>query len=288
MTTNPPKQLQAEQAQTDKTAIPFKKIIVPLAIFAACLLVPYFWNFHGAWGNQGDFGAFGDFFGGILNPILGFATVTLLVWSLNIQLNELSLSRNELSLSREELRLTRQELAETKEETALSRRAMEAQVEHLQKEAKLNELMRVMADLRAQCQLTLDEQVTFDKKLANHISFYSEPPIYDMKNIRIRSLLLEGHNFSAQLNQDTRNLLKEFYLTARNTNTTSQWIELEKLLIHFAKLVVIYNELSSNQVIASIYLNEARKMLEPFQCTFNAPEINNQLDIIYGVLYPNR
>lgn len=177
MTTNPPKQLQAEPAQTDKTAIPFKKIIVPLAIVAACLLVPYFWNFHGAWGNQGDFGAFGDFFGGILNPILGFATVTLLVWSLNIQLNELALSRQELAL-------TRQELAETKEETALSRQAMEAQVAHLKQDAKLTELQGV---LKAQLDIINDLlatqvfarnttrgliELTFDKILNNHEQTY--------------------------------------------------------------------------------------------------------------------
>ncbi|MCU8010904.1 hypothetical protein [Shewanella sp. SM74] len=259
---------QAEQqTQNHESERSFNWLIILLAIVAAFLLALYFINFNGGWGNQGDFGAFGDFLGGVLNPILGFATVGLLIWSLKMQ--------------REELALTRSELEGTKE-------AMQAQVSHLQNEAKLNELMRVMADLRTQCQLTLDEQVTYDKKLANHISFYSEPPIYEMKNIRIRSLLLEGHNFSTKLNQDTRNLLHVFYLKAKNTNTTNQWIELEKLLIHFAKLVVIYNELSSNPVIANIYLDEARKMLEPFQCTFNAPEINNQLDIIYGVLYPNR
>ncbi len=42
---------------------------------------------------------FGDYFGGVLNPIFGFATVSLLVWSIQIQLRELKLTRDELKLN---------------------------------------------------------------------------------------------------------------------------------------------------------------------------------------------
>lgn len=44
-------------------------------------------------------GQFGDFLGGTLNPIFGFATVCLLLWSVFIQRKELSLTRDELSKS---------------------------------------------------------------------------------------------------------------------------------------------------------------------------------------------
>lgn len=137
MNTNPPKHLQTEQAQTPRAEKSFKWLIILLAIVACCLLAFYFLNFHGGIGDKGDFGAFGDYFGGVLNPILGFATVGLLVWSLKYQMDELALSRQELAL-------TRQELAETKEETALSRKAMEEQVNHIKNEAKLNELTRLL------------------------------------------------------------------------------------------------------------------------------------------------
>lgn len=137
MTTNPPKQPQAEQVQTPRAEKSFKWLIILLAIVAGCLLAFYFLNFHGGIGDKGDFGAFGDYFGGVLNPILGFATVGLLVWSLKYQMDELALSRQELAL-------TRQELAETKEETALSRKAMEEQVNHIKNEARLNELTRLL------------------------------------------------------------------------------------------------------------------------------------------------
>lgn len=44
-------------------------------------------------------GQFGDFLGGTLNPIFGFLTVCLLLWSIFIQRKELSLTRKELKKS---------------------------------------------------------------------------------------------------------------------------------------------------------------------------------------------
>nr|WP_320125955.1 hypothetical protein [uncultured Shewanella sp.] len=165
---------QAEQqTQAHESGTSFRWLIILLTIVAVCLLALYFMNFNGGWGNQGDFGAFGDFLGGVLNPILGFATVGLLIWSLKMQMKELSLSNQQLAL-------TRQELKETKEETALSRQAMEAQVAHLKQDAKLTELQGV---LKAQLDIINDLlatqvysratdrgpiEITFDKILNNH------------------------------------------------------------------------------------------------------------------------
>lgn len=130
MTTNSTKASDAEKIQIIPKEKSFKWMLIALAIFALCLLALYFMNFHGSWGNQGDFGAFGDYFGGVLNPILSFATVGLLIWSLKYQVDELA--------------LTREELAETKEETALSRQALEAQVAQLKQDGKLTELHSVV------------------------------------------------------------------------------------------------------------------------------------------------
>ncbi|MCT7944076.1 hypothetical protein [Shewanella septentrionalis] len=172
--TTPSASPQAEQqTQTHESETSFWWLIILLAVIAAFLLTLYFMNFNGGWGNQGDFGAFGDFLGGVLNPILGFATVGLLIWSLKMQMKELSLSNQQLAL-------TRQELKETKEETALSRQAMEAQVAHLKQDAKLTELQGVLKaqldiinDLLAtQVYSRLTDRgpigITFDKILNNH------------------------------------------------------------------------------------------------------------------------
>ena len=60
------------------------------------LLFAYFGNFHEGFGDQATFGAFGDFIGGVLNPILSFITVLLLIFSIRFQLQELSYTREEI------------------------------------------------------------------------------------------------------------------------------------------------------------------------------------------------
>ncbi|MFK3859294.1 hypothetical protein [Pseudoalteromonas rhizosphaerae] len=55
-----------------------------------------------------DWGATGDFFGGVLNPLFSFVTILLLLFSLNMQLKELNLTREEMALTREEHRKSRE------------------------------------------------------------------------------------------------------------------------------------------------------------------------------------
>ncbi|HWV16042.1 MAG TPA: hypothetical protein VN030_11495 [Cellvibrio sp.] len=50
------------------------------------------------------YGQFGDAIGGVLNPILSFITVCLLVWSIRVQLYELSETREEIRKSAEALK----------------------------------------------------------------------------------------------------------------------------------------------------------------------------------------
>lgn len=68
-------------------------IYIALGIFAL-LLVTYRINFDGGLSNSREvWGQFGDFLGGTLNPILGFATVIILVLTLKTQRKELKESR---------------------------------------------------------------------------------------------------------------------------------------------------------------------------------------------------
>ncbi|MCB1659154.1 MAG: hypothetical protein KDI39_13095 [Pseudomonadales bacterium] len=46
----------------------------------------YFWIFHKDFSyTNGDWGTFGDFFGGVMNPILGFINLILLTMTLSLQ-----------------------------------------------------------------------------------------------------------------------------------------------------------------------------------------------------------
>lgn len=97
----------------DKTT-PLKKLgyglkytlVVAFAILAICALCFIFISITTYFApplqpmfDQERLGQLGDFLGGTLNPIFGFATVCLLLWSVYIQRKELSLTRRELKKS---------------------------------------------------------------------------------------------------------------------------------------------------------------------------------------------
>ncbi|ABX49308.1 conserved hypothetical protein [Shewanella baltica OS195] len=245
--TTPSTSPQAEQqTQTHESETSFWWLIILLAIVAVSLLGLYFMNFNGGWGNQGDFGTFGDFLGGVLNPILGFATVGLLIWSLKLQMNELALSRQELAL-------TRQELAETKKETAMSRQAMEQQVTHLKQEAELSELTRLLAKTTESYQITLSARFTIEE-------------LQYTKEGEKRS----HHNFE----MDFRNLLTKFYpsFSSSDQNSMSGQLLSDKEVLQnlnsirfftilISDLSLKYLSIKKSTEFARVYLSEAYDFL---------------------------
>jgi hypothetical protein len=77
--------------------------IIALGCFVL-ILIAYFYRPFDGFGSNNDFGTFGDFLGGALNPILGFATVYLLIQSIRFQIDELRHTREDIQISREELK----------------------------------------------------------------------------------------------------------------------------------------------------------------------------------------
>lgn len=115
--------------EEEKTVLNFIATIVGLAlaiIFVAVFL--YFLKFRGQLSNdQAVWGAFGDFVGGIANPVLSFFSLVALLITLVLQRKELSYTRKELEMTREEL-----ERSATANETAA--KAAEIQLEKLQQQ----------------------------------------------------------------------------------------------------------------------------------------------------------
>lgn len=70
-------------------------------VFGATFLAFYTYNSTFAWfkppANRGEWGAMGDFFGGILNPLLTFFTMIFLIYSLALQQRELANSAKSAS-----------------------------------------------------------------------------------------------------------------------------------------------------------------------------------------------
>ncbi|WP_345858713.1 hypothetical protein [Shewanella algae] len=245
-------------------------IIIP-ALFAVIFLTLYFVNFNGSFGNQGDFGTFGDFIGGTLNPILGFATVFLLVLSLRKQ-------SKELTLSREELALTRQELSETKQEAALSRRAMEEQVNHLKQEAKLNEFVRMLSDLRSQFLNCTNKSADMNAEVKHSLLKTCEAfKIRPKAQYTIEELVYNSPYHCAQNNEKVRKALYSHFQNTQSKKQHSQWHDLENIITGYAAIAVGYYDISEQKHLAILYLDEATRMIKPFNDIFGTKKSLNAL-----------
>lgn len=91
-----------DEAVANKADRNFKRglfIVVGLVwLFSAGAAALYAWQFGslGLSNSQGKWGELGDFLGGVINPMIGIATVGLLAWSMTIQRDELKASVAEL------------------------------------------------------------------------------------------------------------------------------------------------------------------------------------------------
>ncbi|WP_062270662.1 hypothetical protein [Endozoicomonas arenosclerae] len=91
--------------------------------------------------NVGNWGAFGDYVGGLLNPMFGFMSLLLLVVTLKQNKEALKNSEIALQQSREALTMNQKELE-------LSRREMAASAEALRKQAELMDAQSETEELR--------------------------------------------------------------------------------------------------------------------------------------------
>ena len=78
--------------------------------------------------NVEDFGQFGDFIGGTLNPILAFLSFMALLYTIKIQTDELKLSREELEATRSELKGSRIAQQEQSDSLKLQNQATKLQM----------------------------------------------------------------------------------------------------------------------------------------------------------------
>ncbi|WP_024954163.1 putative phage abortive infection protein [Sulfurospirillum arcachonense] len=84
-------------------------LILYIAIFLFVITLGfYFLNFHGGFSlEKNDWGTFGDFMGGTLNPLFALFSLFAIIYTIKIQTEELELSREELKDTKEELKASR-------------------------------------------------------------------------------------------------------------------------------------------------------------------------------------
>ena len=100
-----------------------KSIITPIAtIILICSLAPlaYYFNFgHLSISDKPEnWGVFGDYIGGILNPILSFSAFIGVLITVLLQRSQLQQTHSQLTMTKEELELTRVELKRSAEAQA--------------------------------------------------------------------------------------------------------------------------------------------------------------------------
>lgn len=99
--------------------------ILMLIIVSLFLYKTYNTNFFN---DPENWGVFGDYVGGTLNPILAFLSFMLLLLNLYLQRKQLDKTEEQLELNREELRLTREELKKAADAQIDSAKLMDEQL----------------------------------------------------------------------------------------------------------------------------------------------------------------
>lgn len=214
-------------------------------IIAVLLLEFYFNSINHSWFTQENFALFGDFIGGTLNPILGFATVGLLIWSIRLQMKE--------------LRLTREELTATKDEAEKSRLALEGQLSHLKEEFYVNELNRVRevyvnkyVELIMKPLVNQREIFSVISKTLSHVD-----PVccFHLIEKKYKGRSLSSANIAAN-----KKYIKE--KVGIGSHEGKQWLELVQTLKYVSLLTIEYHQLSKSSNLSGIYIYDLSLKVE--------------------------
>lgn len=103
-------------------------LVVAILLFVGLLLIYYFNISDLSENKKGEWGTFGDFIGGTLNPLFALFSLFAIIYTIKIQTEELELSREELEATREELKGSRIAQQEQSESLKLQNEATKLQM----------------------------------------------------------------------------------------------------------------------------------------------------------------
>lgn len=118
-------------------------ILVLMLLCFVCSLI--YWYYNEIWllgfnDYPAAFGQMGDFFGGLLNPVLAFSSFIALLYTIFIQTKQLEISRKELIATRAELKAS----IEAQQESS---RALKGQLDLLQSQKFYDIFYKMVADI---------------------------------------------------------------------------------------------------------------------------------------------
>lgn len=115
----------------------FAVVVAVMAISVAGLYYAKF-SANGASGNPTSWAEFGDYFGGVLNPIIGLFTIIILAITLRINSDQLEQSRAEVKLSQEALKVAMDELKRGQALQEMTEKSLREQIETMAKQTDMS------------------------------------------------------------------------------------------------------------------------------------------------------
>lgn len=178
-----------------------KLLLIFALISMGFVIAPYIIKFGGFFnfGQQDHFGQFGDYIGGVLNPLLTFATILLLLFTVKLQIDSLNIQAQELEATRLEL--------------TQSREAAQEQIRHLKIEARKSDVYKTIEVLEKRLEGLYREPVFFisdgrlrERELYFLLSFATDealqqiikpeerpPQEFETQLVKTKSILMQLH-----------------------------------------------------------------------------------------------
>lgn len=180
------------------------KLLLAFTILSLFFVIsPYVIRFGGGlnFGQQNEFAQFGDYLGGVLNPILSFATIFLLLFTVKLQIDSLNLQAQEVEATRLEL--------------SQSREAAQEQIRHMKVEAKKADVYKTIQVLEERLEGLYREPVFFvsngilrERELYFLLSFATEEALQQI----IKPEEKPSSEFETQLVK-TKSVLMQLHIT---------------------------------------------------------------------------
>lgn len=196
-----------------KDKLPHLKHLLSAAILLFIITLGiYFLNFHeGLSTERSDWGTFGDFMGGTLNPIFAIFSLAAILYTIKIQTEELELSRKELEATREELRKS----SEAQQEQSESFKIQNDSIKLQSFENTFFQLMNLFLNTREHLKITIffDSSVIHAGYIDNFIinnQMKEQARGYVERGSRV-SIFKEGEYFSYEAIKMYIVLLKKVY-----------------------------------------------------------------------------
>lgn len=209
----------------------------------------YFYNFHGVFSTaKSDWGTFGDFMGGTLNPLFAFLSLIAIIYTITIQTQELEYSREELKA--------------TKEELEKSRIAQEEQSDSFKMQNKSIK------------QQTFEN--TFFKLLEHHNSLL-EDLNKKLKDDGLTRVFIRGDNLVASLIKQNEKIIKIYFMTLYQI---LKFVDKQNEDFFDAKLYTnIIRATLDDSVLLLLAINGIRHGLEEYKLLIEKYELLEHLNI---------